>query len=80
MMMTVKENCNMANFHVKAVLRYIYPTYAVYDVVCNCGSSRFIPMNGDKLPKMVLDFMADHEADAVKYSPECMVFYAEVPV
>lgn len=78
--MSVNQNCNIANFYIMAVIKYIYTGYVVFDVICNCGSSRFVPMHGDKLPKMVVDFMAEHEVDAVKYSSLCTVYFAEVPV
>lgn len=73
-------NSSRANFHIRAVIRYIAPDCAVYDVVTNCGSSRFIPMNGDQLPKMVLDFMAEHENCLIKYTSSVSVFFDEVPM
>ena len=76
----VTLNSSRANFHIRAVIRYIAPDCAVYDVVTNCGSSRFIPMNGDQLPKMVLDFMAEHEHCLIKYSPSVSVFFDEIPM
>lgn len=58
-------------FYIRCVIRIVTLEKAIYDVVTNCGVSRFIPMDGDVLPRMAVDFMSKNA--------EHMVVYATTP-
>lgn len=78
------RNVLNAMFYIRCVVRTITLEKAIYDVVTNCGVSRFVPMDGDKLPKMVVDFMAENAENLVTYvetqDKQFSVFYDMRPV
>lgn len=71
-------------FYIRCVVRTITLEKVIYDVVTNCGVTRFVPMDGDKLPKMVVDFMAENADNLVTYvqtqDKQFSVFFDMKPV
>lgn len=64
----MNRNYLNATFYIRAIVRVINHDKAIYDVITNCGVQRFIPLDGDDLPKMVVNFMAENQEYLVHYA------------
>lgn len=67
-------------FYINAVIAcigyYLEHQIVTYYVVTNAGTSTFCPALGDKLPAMVVDFMAEHEQHIIpNVRPPVAVFF-----